>query len=227
MSQISERGRSNFIIGLMLIGFGGLFLLGQVLHVGTLQLMLPFFFILPGILFFVGMIMGGKTAGPLAIPGSIVMAAGLILLFQGFARYYQSWAYAWALVFPASVGVGFMLHGKYSDESRLVQTGRRWLTVGLAIFLGAGAFFELLIFSNSAGRVVLPVLMIGLGAYLLLRRGSKSSSEEQTAVVGTSEPEETRPPSPTKPIKAPAPPPPPEFEPIDKPRRRKSSSSQE
>jgi hypothetical protein len=149
----------------------------------------------------------------------------LLLFFQGFTDYYQSWAYAWALIFPASVGVGLMIHGMYSDEPRLVDTGRRWLTTGLIIFLAAGAFFEILIFRSMVGRVVWPGMMIVLGAYLLMRRGSQQGgSNGRIAVVEPSSSEATKPPASTKPIKAPAPPPPPEFEPIDKPRTKRKST---
>ncbi|MBN1313372.1 MAG: hypothetical protein JXB30_18340 [Anaerolineae bacterium] len=226
MTQSSERGRPNFIIGLMLIGLGALFLLGQVFRVNTWQLMLPFFFVLPGILFFVGMTLGGKAAGPLAIPGSIVTTAGLLLFFQGFTDYYQSWAYAWALIFPTSVGVGLMIHGMYSDEPRLVDTGRRWLAIGLIVFLAAGAFFEILVFKSMVGRIVWPGLMIILGAYLLMRKGGQEGGSNGRIEAGAASSAEapTKPPAQTKPIKAPAPPPPPEFEPIDKPRTKRKST---
>jgi hypothetical protein len=174
------------------------------------------------------MVLGGKAAGPLAIPGSIVTTAGLILLFQGFAGgYYQSWAYTGALVFPAAVGVGLMIHGKYSDEPRLVRTGRRWLNTGLVIFLASGAFFEILIFRSAMGRIAWPALMIAFGAYLLMRRGgTQRAPAARIEVIDTSKQEiPTQPATPTRPIASPPPPAPTEFEPIAKPRARRKSTT--
>lgn len=229
MAQSSGRGRPNLIIGLVLIGLGALFLLGQVIQINTLRMILPFFFLLPGVLFFVAMALGGKTTGPLAIPGSIVTTAGLILLFQGITGYYASWAYTWALILPAAVGIGLIIHGMYSNEPRLIHNGRRLLTTGLVLFLCFGAFFEILIFRSTAGSIVWPGLMIVLGAYLLLRRGSQATTTvARTEVISAPSTEEpARPPAGTKPIKMPAPAAPPQFEPIDKPRaRRKSTGTQ-
>jgi hypothetical protein len=230
MTHPSGRGRPNFVIGLVLIGFGVLFLLGQVIHVSTWRMMMPFFFLLPGILFFVAMALGGKSTGPLAIPGSIVTMAGLILLFQGVTGYYKSWAYAWALILPTAVGAGLIIHGMYSNEPRLSHNGRRWLTTGLIIFLSLGAFFEILIFRNSAGSIVWPGLMIAFGAYLLLRRGSQASAPvaARTEVISAPSQEEPPPrPASTKPIKMPVPAAPPQFEPLDKPRARRKSAERE
>lgn len=227
MTHPSGRGRSNFVIGLVLIGLGALFLLGQVIHISTLRMMMPFFFLLPGVLFFVAMALGGKAAGPLAIPGSIVTMAGLILLVQGLTGYYQSWAYAWALILPAAVGIGLIIHGMYSNEPRLSHNGRRWLTTGLILFLSFGAFFEILIFRSSGGSIVWPALMIVFGAYLLMRRGSQPAAPvaARTEVISAPSREELiHPQTSAKPIKMPAPAAPPQFEPIDKPRVRRKSA---
>jgi hypothetical protein len=229
MAHSSGRGRSNFVIGLVLVGAGALFLLGQIIQVSSLQLLLPFYFLLPGIMFFVAMKLGGKTTGPLAIPGSIVTTAGLILLFQGLTDYYRSWWYAWALILPASVGVGLIIHGMYSNEPRLIHSGRRWLTTGLILFLCFGAFFEILIFRSTAGSIVWPGLMIALGIYLLLRRGSHTTVPAvRTEVISAPSTEvparRSAPPRPIAPPQ-PAPPAPPQFEPLDKPRPRRKSAS--
>jgi hypothetical protein len=38
--------------------------------------------------------------------GSTVTMVGRTLFFQNTVDYFRSWVYAWALVFPTSVGVG-------------------------------------------------------------------------------------------------------------------------
>lgn len=232
MAHSNGRGRPNFVIGLVLIGLGALFLLGQIVQVSTLQLLLPFYFLLPGLLFFVAMTLGGKATGPLAIPGSIVTTAGLILLFQGLTDYYKSWWYVWTLILPASAGIGLIIHGMYSNEPRLLHSGRRWLTTGLIAFLCFGAFFEILIFRSGAGSIVWPGLMIVLGAYLLLRRSSQPTAPAVARTEVISAPSAETPAHPSAPLRPiapsqPEPPAPPQFEPIDKPRtRRKSTSTQ-
>ena len=44
----------------------------------------------------------GAISEGLAIAGSIVTVSGLILLIQDATAHYESWAYAWALVFPGA-----------------------------------------------------------------------------------------------------------------------------
>jgi hypothetical protein len=154
-----------------MVALGGMFLLAQVFRIDMWRFFWPFFVIVPGAMFFVGMVLGGKPAGPLAIPGSIVSMTGLLLLYQSVTNHWESWAYAWALIFPTSVGVGLVINGVWSNVDRLTRSGMKWITAGAIIFLAGGAFFEMLIFRNFLGRVVLPGLLIVLGAYLLLRRG--------------------------------------------------------
>jgi hypothetical protein len=172
-SHNHSRGRVNLVIGALLVGLGALFLLGQLFNVDLWQFFWPFFIIVPGLLFFVGMVLGGKPAGPLAIPGSIVTTVGLLLLYQSITGHWESWAYAWALILPTSVGIGLSINGAWSDVERLVTTGAKWITVGIALFLIGGVFFELIlnISDNFIGNVVWPGLLIAFGLYLLLRRG--------------------------------------------------------
>ena len=49
--------------------------------------------------------------------GSAVTMVGTILLFQNTFDYFQSWAYAWALVFPTSVGVGQLIYGSIKNRA--------------------------------------------------------------------------------------------------------------
>jgi hypothetical protein len=201
----SPRGRANLAIGALLIGLGALFLFGHLFHVNLWAFFWPFFIIVPGLLFFVGMVLGGKPAGPLAIPGSIVTMVGLLLLYQSITGHWESWAYAWALILPTSVGIGLSINGAWSDVERLVTTGAKWITVGIALFLIGGVFFELIlnISDNFIGNVVWPGLLIAFGLYLLLRRGANAGSG-QAAKPAADTPVEEAPPAPPEP----------EFEPI-------------
>jgi hypothetical protein len=214
MSNANQKGRGGALIGIMFVGLGALFLFAQLFNVNVWRFVWPFFIIVPGLLFFVGMMMGGKTAGPLAIPGSIVTMVGLLLLYQAITGHWESWAYAWALIFPMSVGIGLVINGSWSDVDQLVQRGMKFVTTGAIIFLIGGVFFELLFFNNVIGNVVLPVLLIGVGAFMLARR-RKIPSQPMPVPSAPTEQAPPRPPAP------PAAPTEPEFEPIDMGRVKK------
>ncbi len=181
MATNNSHGRSTLLIGILLVGLGALFLLGQILRIDLWQFFWPFFVIVPGLLVFVGMVLGGKPAGPLAIPGSIVTMVGLLLLYQAITGHWESWAYAWALIFPTAVGIGLVINGAWSGIERLVEVGWKWITAGAVIFLIGGMFFELIlnISRSLIGDVVWPGLLIALGLYLLLRRGAGAPATEQ------------------------------------------------
>ena len=180
MATQQQRGRTNAIIGMVLVGLGAMFLLGQLFNINMWRFFWPFFIIIPGLLFFLGMALGGKSAGPLAIPGSIVTTVGLLLLYQSVTNHWESWAYAWALIFPTSVGVGLAINGAWSEVPRLRETGMKWIRVGLIIFVVGGVFFELLLnISHSViGNVVWPLLLIGGGIYLLISRRNRPAVPE-------------------------------------------------
>jgi hypothetical protein len=131
-------------LGVVLVLLGALFLLEQFLGVRLGNWLWPFFIIIPGLFFFVGMALGGSSAGALAVPGSIVTMVGLLLLYQNSFNHYESWAYAWALI-PVAAGLGMLIHGAWSDRPALMQHGRRTIGVGLVLFLIGFVFFELML----------------------------------------------------------------------------------
>ena len=51
----------------------------------------------------------GRRAAWLAIPGYALIATGLLLFSTGLTNLWASWAYAWTLVAPASVGLGYAI----------------------------------------------------------------------------------------------------------------------
>ncbi len=69
-------------VGVALIGLGILFLLGQVLSINIMGFLWPVFILAAGAAFFIGMAMGGRAFGALAVPGSVITTVGLILFFQ-------------------------------------------------------------------------------------------------------------------------------------------------
>ena len=165
------------LLGATLILLGILFLIGR--YVSALfnfdvgHYAWPFFIIIPGLLIFLGSFVFERRAGiPLAIFGGMVTSAGGILLFQNIFDLYASWAYAWALVTPTSVGVAKLIYGAVRGLGDEVRSGLTMSGIGFAMFVIGGFFFEMVIgisgFGFWAAWQCWPGLLIGLGIILLL-----------------------------------------------------------
>jgi len=182
----------SLALGAVLIIVGGLVLLGQLFRINIWGFLWPFFIIIPGaLLFSLGLVKGGSAGEGAIIPGSIITMVGALLLYQNSFNHFESWAYAWALVAPTSIGLGQMIYGLLKDRQALVKSGTRLATIGIVIFLVGAIFFELIIGISGFGlsrwglsRFVWPVLLIGLGVLLLFRsfwlRGATKQSENIT-----------------------------------------------
>ena len=165
--------RGPMAIGVVLIGLGVIFLAGQILNVDIGAYGWPFFVIVPGAaILVVALVLPGPAGVGLAIAGAITLITGLVLLAQDLTTYYESWAYAWALVAPGGVGVGLFLEGLAHGDRNLVDGGLRTTFVGLALFLGFGIFFELIGLGGNPPvglrTVVLPGGVILLGVAILV-----------------------------------------------------------
>lgn len=172
-------GRGNLGIGLVLIVLGLVFLAAQLLSADIWANLWPFLIIVVGLAFFVGMVLGGRSAGPLAVPGSIVTTVGLILLYQWTTGHWESWSYAWALIIVA-VGVGLMIGGTWSGKQKDVEAGMRTAGIGAVLFVVFGAFFELILKISGGwaiGQVFWPLLLIAMGVYLLWGRAIRRSGQ--------------------------------------------------
>ena len=113
---MNQRNTGSLIAGAALIALGGLFLLNQFLHISIWRFLWPLFVLLPGVGMFAGVYSGGKQSAGLAVPASVVTAVGLILLFQSVTDHWESWAYAWALIFPTAVGLGMYIYGARGED---------------------------------------------------------------------------------------------------------------
>jgi len=106
--------------------------------------------------------------------GSAVTMVGTILLLQNTFDYFQSWAYAWALVFPTSVGVGQIIYGSIKNRAEMTATGIRLAVVGIILFVVLAVFFEFVIGFGGRGiglgGVGWAVVLIVVGAGLLVGR---------------------------------------------------------
>lgn len=183
----NSRNATNVVMGIVLVGMGLLFLVAQFLRISLWALGWPMFIIIPGLMFFVGMIASGKGRnGGLAIPGSIITTVGLILLYQNTFGAWATWSYIWALIFPTAVGLGIIIEGLWDSKPHNVRQGRQMLVVGLIIFVAAAVFFEVIlgISGGGLGSYFWSLALIAIGVYLLLKRGLMAPSSNNGAGRG-------------------------------------------
>jgi hypothetical protein len=158
--------------GLILISLGTIFLLAQTMGFGFLGALWPLLIVGVGAIFFMAMFAGGRGAAPLAIPGSIVTTVGLILLFQSYTQLWNTWSYAWSLIIVA-VGVGTYIKGLWGKDEKSRRVGMILAGFGALFCVVFGAFFGLGIGFYTwpiAPGIVFPLVMIGLGLFLVLKR---------------------------------------------------------
>ncbi len=182
-----SRNAANVVMGIVLVGLGLLFLVAQFLRINLWSLGWPLFVVVPGLMFFAGMVASGKgKAGGLAIPGSIVTTVGLILLYQNTFDAWSTWAYAWALIFPTSVGLGLIIKGLWDERPHDVREGRQMVLVGLIIFVAAAVFFEVIIGIGGGGlrSYFWSLALIAIGVYLLVKRGLLTTSSRDATKPG-------------------------------------------
>jgi hypothetical protein len=172
--QSSNQGSSGVFIGLgiLLIVLGTLFFVGQAVGFELGRFGWPFFVIIPGLaLSGVGLATGDPTGERITPLGAAVTMTGVILLYQSAADHFESWAYAWALVFPTSTGLGQMIYGSLKGRKEMVVSGGRWALIGAALFVGGAFFFELVVGVSGYGfgldRFGWPLGLVIVGTLLL------------------------------------------------------------
>src|ERR1700693_4058812 len=166
--------RPSMVAGGLLVLVGALLLLGQFVNIDVGHYGWPLFVIAAGlVILFLALTSRGALGEGLAILGSIIAVTGLILLYQNATDHFESWAYAWTLIFPGAVGVGMVLYGLAAARPGNVRAGPRLVGVGLILFLLGVAFFEGVLgiggyqFGRSAG-VAVGAVIIAMGAVLLI-----------------------------------------------------------
>jgi hypothetical protein len=160
-------------IGILLVLLGAFFLISEQLNFDFNRYGWPMFVIVPGLLLLaVGLAIPHEGGLGAAIPGGILTMTGLIFAFQDATGAYASWAYAWALVAPGSVGVSMALWALLHRRWGLFDAGIKSFATGLGLFVGFGLFFEnILGLDNSQSTVALrnalPIMAVGLGVLIV------------------------------------------------------------
>jgi hypothetical protein len=174
-----ERGIGDdfaIVLGVSLIGLGALLALTQLLGVRVIQVGWPLLVLGPGLAITAAAFASppGRGLGYLAVPGAVVVVTGLVLEVQAFTGDWQSWAYAWALVAPGGVGLGFFLAGVH-ERSRWARTaGGVLLAAAAALFVLAEWFFVRVAEVGGPGLgwgfgLVFPALVITFGVLMIAR----------------------------------------------------------
>ncbi len=160
----------GLVLGVILIVVGGALLVGQVTDLSTAW---PVWLIVPGLAMVAGSLFIPPRGGlGLAIPGAILATVGAILGVQEAFGLYSTWAYAWALVAPTSVGVAMLVYGLARRDGDLAADGLRTTAVGLILFGSFALFFEGVIGLNGYAIAnldqALPYLVLGFGVFLVV-----------------------------------------------------------
>ncbi len=169
--ETDRSGLTGLVGGILLVFVGLLFLAGELFHVQLGRFLWPFFILAPGVVLFIaGLVTETKAGESLVVIGGIVTSIGMLLLFQNATHLWASWAYAWALVAPTSIGLSLIAHGSVHGKREKVEAGWRVTAVGGALFVAGFVFFELLlgISGFGLGRFGWPFLLIAGGVAVIL-----------------------------------------------------------
>jgi hypothetical protein len=161
---------SGAVLGALLVLAGLRFLVLRYTPVDVAQYGWPAFVVGTGFAFLVVGVLVRPAVG-LVIPGSVIAMVGGILAVQNAFALWASWSYAWALVFPTSVGIGIAIMGLLSHDRAQAAQGAWTATVGLTLFAVFATFFEGLLHVSGVQLGILdtlfPVLLIALGLALM------------------------------------------------------------
>ena len=173
-SRSDERSPAP-ILGVLLVLVGLFFVMIEAVGLDWLRVFQLWPYLISGIgliLFMLALIAGGRRGETLVVIGSMMTMVGLLLLYQDRTGRWASWAYAWTLVTPTSIGIGFLIYGFLKGQPELTRRGLRMAAVGLALFLVFVILFEVIF--NLSGLFpgltnYLPALiLISIGAVILV-----------------------------------------------------------
>lgn len=172
--------RTGRVLGTVLVIFGIIFLLKNFNIFTPLWSILnlkfivknfwaSLFVILPGLLFHMGYFSGNRRDPGMLVPGGILMVSGIALQLGALFGIFDV---VWPL-FIFSVAFGLF-------ELYIFGTREKGLLIPIGILSGLSAAFFVLFSLNSllgpgTRRYVIPVILIGLGALILLK-GKRNNS---------------------------------------------------
>jgi hypothetical protein len=152
IGTMDKRQRAVIAAGGIAILLGILVIVGSFLPSGSRLVSWPLIVIGVGAAFL--LFSTGTTAVGLVIPGAIVVGIGLLLYVQNLGRWWDSWAYAWALI-PGFTGLGLLAFDRLTRASPGVRT-----TAYILLAVSAALF---LVFAAAVGRQTWAWIALGAG----------------------------------------------------------------
>jgi hypothetical protein len=153
-------------ISFLLVGLGVVLLGVSFWRGGTANVALPLVFLMLGVFFYILVVILARTwawSPLLYIPGSILLALGMIFLLNVITNDWQSWAYAWLLL-VAGIGLGLVLvNGQLKLRREVTLVGWGLIIGGLTLFALFGA-----IAGGLFIQIMAPILLV-LGGFLLYK----------------------------------------------------------
>jgi hypothetical protein len=201
-----ERNRQTtlFVTGVILMGLGGLLLVALMLGGSFWSFFWPYLIIGVGLTFLAAMVGTGRGSGGLAIPGSVVTTVGIILFLQNAFGWWESWTFAWTFIVIA-VGIGIYTMGVWNQSEQAKRKGLNIATIGGVLLFVFGAFFGLgssILGFSFAGRIIGPLVMIGIGAFLVIRWGMALKQRPSSLIEEPSVSEPSRDKTPAEPTQS-------------------------
>jgi hypothetical protein len=173
--------RSALVFGGGLLVMGVVLMLGRLFEIPFGVFLWPFIFIIPGVLVLLAALSSDNSSGEgLSILGGILTSLGVLFLAQSISGWWGSWAYAWTLVVPTSVGFAQLLYGQNQNREEIIKSGRRLIKLGLSMFVVGFVFFELVLGVsgyglNRIGLPVFPMILIFSGLLVLINSFRRNS----------------------------------------------------
>ena len=166
-SEASTRDkRGSIVVGGILVLIGAIFLFVNVFQIDFGEIW-PIIFFIIGAGFYLPVLLmprDRQNLSGLLIPGTILFGLGAIFFYNILADDWGSWAYIWTLI-PASVGLGLLFAARVGNwGGDTMRVGLWMFVISTAVCLVLAAFFG----GGNAGLIG-AILLIGLGAFLLIR----------------------------------------------------------
>ncbi len=177
---MSKQGRTQLVLGVLLIALGAWFLLDktnpQLTEAFSKYTEWPFnMFLIGGAILVIGLATGQPG---MAVPAAIVAGIGGIFYYQDLTKNYDSWSYMWTLI-PGFVGFGTLIAGLLGEHpGRSIRHGLKLMVVSSVLFLVFGSLLGDLALLGNYGP---PILLILLGLWVLgsgIYRTYKNQNEE-------------------------------------------------
>jgi DNA-binding CsgD family transcriptional regulator len=155
---MGSAGRTDKIVSFVLIGIGAVLLAVTIMIDGSQTIALPLVFLMLGFVFFILVYYIKQKwywAPILYIPGSLLLAFGIIFLLNVLTNDWSAWSYAWLLL-VAGLGLGIILASRQQPWPQVVGlTGLGLLIFGITFFALFGA-----IAGGLFIQVMAPILLI-------------------------------------------------------------------